>query len=411
MRADGSERLHGLDAVRGLALVLGVALHAAMSFMPGQQIWIVKDASSSEALGVFFFVTHMFRMMVFFVIGGFFARMLLEKRGPAGFVANRATRIALPLVVFWPILLAAIIAVTIWAAVQANGGALPTNAPPPPAPTLETLPLTHLWFLYLLLIFYAAALGVAGVAKLVDWNGGLRRALDAPVRWIAGSPLAPVLLAIPAAIAFWIEPEWRLWFGVITPDTGLVPNSMALTAFGAAFATGWLAQRQPVILARWSAWSPAFLIAAAALSVACLAYVGATPVIAPAAHDRARLIFGAGYAVTAWCWTLGLIGAGVRWFSNHSPARRWIADSSYWLYIIHLPIVMALQVVVAQLASPWWIKYPLVLVAAFTLMFASYQLLVRHSFVGRILNGRRPRGRDAPAPPLVSPAPLGGDTL
>src|SRR5262249_5654033 len=146
-------------------------------------------------------------------------------------------------------------------------------------------------------------------------------------------------------------------------------------------------------------------------SAACLAYAGPAPVIAPAAHDQARLIFGAGYAVAAWCWTLGLVGAGVRWFSGHSPARRWIADSSYWLYIIHLPIVMALQVVVAQLAWPWWVKYPLVLVAAFTLMFASYQLLVRHSFVGRILNGRRPRRGDAPLQPLVSPAPLGGDTL
>ena len=36
---DRSERLHGLDALRGGALLLGVVLHGAMSFFP-TQIWI-----------------------------------------------------------------------------------------------------------------------------------------------------------------------------------------------------------------------------------------------------------------------------------------------------------------------------------------------------------------------------------
>ena len=33
------ERLHGIDAIRGLALTLGVVLHATMSFFPGPGIW------------------------------------------------------------------------------------------------------------------------------------------------------------------------------------------------------------------------------------------------------------------------------------------------------------------------------------------------------------------------------------
>ena len=67
-----SERFHDLDAVRAGALLLGVALHTTMSFIE-PQVWLIKDASSSTGLAVLFYVIHMFRMMTFFVMAGFFA--------------------------------------------------------------------------------------------------------------------------------------------------------------------------------------------------------------------------------------------------------------------------------------------------------------------------------------------------
>jgi glucan biosynthesis protein C len=366
----------------------------------------VRDASQSPELAIFFFVTHMFRMTVFFVIAGFFGRMLLQRRGVGGFIANRAVRIAAPLVAFWPIILGCIIAVAIWAAIQAGGGHLAANAPPPPI-TVKTFPLTHLWFLYVLLIFYAAALLLRGVFAVIDGRGGLRRLLDAPFRWIADTGAAPLLLAIPEAVAFWLAPAWRPWFGVPTPDTGLIPDAVALTSFGVAFATGWLAHRQAdVLLAAWRRWWPHFLLGAAALSAVRLAMVGPLPLIDVAPHDARRLVFGGVYAVATWAWTLGLIGAAVRFFPGYSRARRWISDASYWVYIAHIPVVMALQAAVAPYPWPWELKYALVLLSAFALLFASYQLFVRYSFVGRILNGRRTRpNRNA------SLAGAAGDTL
>jgi peptidoglycan/LPS O-acetylase OafA/YrhL len=79
----------------------------------------------------------------------------------------------------------------------------------------------------------------------------------------------------------------------------------------------------------------------------------------------------------------------VRYLSDFNPARRYIADASYWLYLVHLPLILALQVVVAPLAWPWPVKFAVILGVAFPLMLASYQLLVRHSFIGAILNGPR----------------------
>jgi peptidoglycan/LPS O-acetylase OafA/YrhL len=409
---EASERLHGLDALRGTALLAGVALHATLSFMPGRPIWVAHDREPSYALAILFYVVHMARMPVFFLIAGFFARLALMRKGLGGFVADRLRRIALPLVLGWPLVFGTIVAVVVIGVLAANNWAPPPGPPPPPL-TLETFPLTHLWFLYVLLIFYAAALGLRGIVILLDWRGGLRRALDVPFRWLLSPPLAPLILAIPAALAFWFAPHWLMWFGVVSPDTGFIPNTIALAAFGTAFAAGWLAESQRVLLARWARWAPLFLLAGAGVSVLCLQIVGIEPVLDDAARDQTRLLYGCLYSFGAWCWTLSLVGGATAVLSGYSPTRRWIADASYWVYIVHFPIVTAFQFAVAGLEWPWPVKYALILAATLGLAFGSYQLLVRYSFIGWILNGRRRRRvRDAgPELGLPSPAPVGSDTL
>src|SRR5437899_3373303 len=68
------ERLHALDAVRGLALLLGIVLHATMSFIPAPtRFWIIQDTHPSMTLALLFFAIHVFRMTTFFVMAGFFA--------------------------------------------------------------------------------------------------------------------------------------------------------------------------------------------------------------------------------------------------------------------------------------------------------------------------------------------------
>jgi glucans biosynthesis protein C len=69
--------------------------------------------------------------------------------------------------------------------------------------------------------------------------------------------------------------------------------------------------------------------------------------------------------------------------------RRYIADSSYWIYLVHLPLVLVLQAAVSRLDWPWELKFAAVLGVGFAIMFATYELLIRHTFVGAVLNGRR----------------------
>ena len=109
---------------------------------------------------------------------------------------------------------------------------------------LPRFPLTHLWFLYVLLEFYAATLVLrAGVAWL-DRNGRIRAGVDRLIGLVMRSPLAPAILAVPIGIALSLDPTWLGWLGVRTPDQSLVTNLQALIGFGTAFGFGWLLHRQ-----------------------------------------------------------------------------------------------------------------------------------------------------------------------
>lgn len=385
MTQHSMERLHGLDAVRGLALMAGVVLHGAMAFLPGPQLWLVADSSRSTTLSVSFFVIHMARMTVFFLLAGFFGRLVMHRDGWATFARQRLVRIGVPMVLAWPLVFAAIVAVLIATA--------PPGASSGPGLTLASFPLTHLWFLYVLLILYAAMLLLRALVVAVDRSGMLRRAVDVGVRGVVG-PWAPLLLAVPVAWALYAHPYWAPWFGVPTPDFGFVPNRAALATYGLAFGIGWLLQRQHLLLlARVVRHWVLFLALAVAATVYCLATTSLDPFIMPMPFGSAKLQFAAAYAVGLWSWAFALVGIGLRFLGAPSPRRRYLADASYWVYLAHLPVVLVLQLLMRDWPLPWIVKFPLLLGVAMALLLISYQWLVRPTAIGALLNGRRhPRG-------------------
>jgi hypothetical protein len=97
------KRYHDFDALRAFAMLLGIALHALMSFVelpPG--IWPAQDVKQNTLLyGFGVHALHGFRLPLFFLMSGFFTSMLWRKRGLRKLIAHRAKRILLPLIVGW----------------------------------------------------------------------------------------------------------------------------------------------------------------------------------------------------------------------------------------------------------------------------------------------------------------------
>lgn len=88
------DRRHDLDALRAVAMLLGIGLHGVLSFVPFP--WPVQDSHQNESFTLFFFAVHGFRMPLFFLISGFFTAMLWRKRGLGSLISHRFRRIFLP---------------------------------------------------------------------------------------------------------------------------------------------------------------------------------------------------------------------------------------------------------------------------------------------------------------------------
>jgi glucan biosynthesis protein C len=386
LETNPSPRLDYLDAARAFALLLGIVFHASLSFSPYFMGWAVQDVSTSPLVADFFLVSHSFRMALFFLLAGFFSQGMLQRQGLGGFLRSRAVRIGGPFVVGWFLLRPLLVSGWIMGAASLRGDYDFWAGIRAGLATLHQLPAglftgSHLWFLYYLML-------VTGLLLL------LRRAvptalsarLAAAAGWLACSGWGLPLLVLPTAAALW---GMRYW-GLDTPDQSLRPHLPVLAIYGGFFALGWMLGRQPpeTIAALGRITVPRLLLLGAGL-VGTLKLSG---IQADPGHPHFQAAHGGFvFAYAALMWTLVALTLGVfrRFCSRPSPVIRYLADSSYWMYLIHLPVVVWLQVAVAEVPLHWSLK--LAFVSGTTIAFAlvTYDLLVRPTWLGLVLNGRR----------------------
>ena len=194
------DRLHALDAVRAFALLLGVVFHAGFSFIPGMipGLWAIVDTSPSTTISVLLFTAHIFRMSLFFLIAGFFARMLFHRRGTRGFWLE--SRQAHPGAADRRLARAGAVdpAVWLWGLTRTFGGTLPAAPPSMPPPPPGAFPLTHLWFLYYLLMLYVTVVTGRALVVALDRSGIVRRAVDRTIAGLVRSGAAALVLSAAA---------------------------------------------------------------------------------------------------------------------------------------------------------------------------------------------------------------------
>jgi hypothetical protein len=120
-----------------------------------------------------------------------------------------------------------------------------------------------------------------------------------------------------------------------------------------------------------------------------------------------RWAFSWAYNAAAWCWSFALIGLFTAHLGRHSPAMRYLADSSYWVYLVHMPMTIGFGAVLFGLPWPAGVKMLVNIAATTALSLASYHWLVRSTAVGLLLNGKR-HGRPRARAALPTAAPWAG---
>lgn len=393
-----SERLHGFDALRGALLLLGVLQHGSNPFNPVENFWPVIDSEKSYSIGGVAFVLHIFRMTAFFALAGFFARMVVNRRGVAGFAVDRFRRICLPLVIGWVAVIPLCLVIAGWTVPMNYNGEIPRGAYHPGWFDLNTLPLQHLWFLYILTLLCALVVLIKLALERIDRTGVISARFHGIARSILKSPAAMLVLAIPATLTVGLIPGWTSLKGMPTPEFGLFSVGRPMIVYGFAFLAGWAMHRHFDLHAMWMRWAFWSLAVALLLSLASLL------LLAPyyqTGHLPGRLssfVQAAVYVTACWAWTFALIGLSLRFLSGHSPARRYLADASYWIYLVHPPLLLLLGETLRTLDWPAWIKLLLAVGGTVAILLACYQLVVRYTFIGEALNGKRTR------PARVQPA-------
>ncbi len=376
-----ASRYHALDALRAAMMFLGIYLHAVVAYSPNGG-WPFKPPQLTTTLDLSMIVIHVFRMPVFYVMAGFFAALLLQRYGSRRAIANRFWRIAVPFVIGWIV----IYPLAMFLAAFGRRGLDPAIDFIVSGRFLDHAHPMHLWFLEYLIVFYVlAAIVVVALPRVVP--SGMRAVLLGLFRSAVRSVWAPLPLGVLSFLALLSMPH--AW---LDDPPGFVPAVRLVVAYGIPFGFGWLlfANADLLDVLRRRGW---LYMAVAVL--ACIAYL----VLLFSFADRGTAFYAlrAAHALAMWCLILGITGLFLRYLSGHSALRRYLCDSSYFLYIAHLPVILLFQLILLEVPLPPIAKIVLVLAATIAVLLPVYRCAVRPTFIGAVLNGRKYPGALAPA--------------
>ena len=367
-------RYHALDALRAAMMFLGIYLHAAVAYS-SEGGWPWRQQELTHSLDWSMSLIHVFRMPIFYAMAGFFAAMLLARYGFRRAAWNRFMRIVVPFVVGWMV----VWPLTILLAGFGYFGLERTLRGFASGRVFDFLGPTHLCFLeYLIVLYVLAAIAVALVPMLL--SEGVRKAVLRGFRAIMLSPWAPLVLAVPSFAAQLLMPNpW------IEDPPGFMPVFRLIAVYAIPFAFGWLLFLQSDLLETIAkrAWLYVPLAVVASVAYRFSYYL---PLDLPAV--RFTLIRGV-HAVAEWLLILGVAGLFLRYLGGHSPYRRYLCDSSYFLYIAHAPVILAFQLLLRDVPLPPLAKIVLALVGTIAVLMPVYRYGVRPTFIGAVLNGRR----------------------
>lgn len=376
------ERVHALDNLRAVAMLLGIVLHAALSFMTLPIPWIARDVGRSLGFDIMVGVIHGFRMQLFFFIAGFFGHLLWQRLGARNFLRQRWKRIGVPFLLGMVTLMPLIIVVWGWSETRAT--TRPTR-PQYGGLTVFSIPTGHLWFLEMLLLLYGGAALAAWACLKLDLTSWLPR-LDAAFDWFMRSFWKPLLLVPPTVLCLWGGP---MLGEIDAAGLRLLPAARAVVYYALFFLVGWWLHRRRHQLDALRGWLKTYfaLAAVAFLMLGACHLAQAKP--ADSNFLSIKLLALIAASLYAWTMTFAVTGWFMRFAGQHSSRVRYLADASYWCYLLHLPLVLWLQVVVANWTLNGWLKFSFIMAVNVVLLLVSYHWCVRYTWIGRLLNGPR----------------------
>ena len=358
-------RLHNLDFLRALAMMMGLVIHAPILFtMPDLAKEFQIESIDPPETWVWLMLTFIsnWRMPLFFLLSGFFAVLVIEKKGNPYFINDRIIRIGLTCLVFS-------------AFYDISDGRFDFTT-------------MHLWFLYELMIFvfcfsllYKIKVFKDLVCKIISPKIFLIISLwliaTVPLAHILNNSFNPYAL-MPSETFFSLKPgNLVYYFSYFLLGVLLYSNQKIFTK---------LSENKTITLLGILSVLAYF----AQLYAGSLLYSEVEDIrkITSMKFDTVQVLFNAftrGANTILWC--LFFIGLASKFIQSSSATLRWFVELSYPIYIVHvipLPIISAgfYEAGLSQISN-----FLLTIIIGFIVCVFLYYIFIKFTPLNWLLNG------------------------
>jgi peptidoglycan/LPS O-acetylase OafA/YrhL len=375
--ASTHERIHAMDSLRAIMMMLGLVLHSAITYgvYDYRGGWSLKDPNAtSYSMDWLVSFIHIYRMPLFFLVAGFFGALLFYKRGAQKMIKNRLTRILYPFLVFL-FLLAPLINFSFsftWTTFDSNTGWETVNGMLPTFSSYLPKSTFHLWFLYYLLMITLISFGVG---LLFGKMPIVRKNILNVFNPIAHQPFLKLFVfsGLTFIMLYLMDDTW------VATSIAFQPDIKTLIFYSYFYLFGWILYKSRQPLEQLVQYDWLFTI---------LGLVLLTGKFLISSQLGTELVMALN-SILVWLFSFGITGLFIRYGSNHSHIMRYISDASYWFYLLHLPLTAFLPGMIAGWNLPAEIKFLFVMTISTLICWFTYHYFIRSGFIGKFLNGRR----------------------
>ena len=366
------KRYYAFDSLRATMMILGVVIHSSMSYSSSNDMmWPLRAKDTSDVFYYLVDFIHSFRMPVFFLIAGFFGAFLFYEKGPEQMLKNRFRRILLPFLVFI-LVLNPFVAYAFKYCDAIFDGRAPITIGQHFSLFLSYVPfrLFHLWFLYYLFII---SILMYLMSKLTKQFSALF--IDKLFEGTFKNPLYRLLVL--TSVSFFI----LFLFGAKSFETSIswLPNLGILSYFLCFYITGWMLYRKRELVNSLTNFDIPIAIFGMIAFCFKMNYNNEMSLI------NLQIV----NSIITCSLSLGIIGLFLRFTDIPNNNVKFFVNSAFWVYLIHFFFAILLTGLIDEFTVSVYLKFLIVLSFTSVICLISYQFLVRKSFIGVFLNGKK----------------------
>lgn len=359
MKLSDPNRLHSLDALRGIAMLFGIFVHIALCYCVFcSKFWLIQDHYQTIIFDIIVLIIRSCRMEIFFFMAGFFANYMLKTKGDSYFIKNRILKILMPFIVFEPLML-------IFIPLSIQQSILNNNI-------YQFRPF-HFWFLYYLLCIYISVYIFKIIKKIsfLDIHNKITNTFNKIFNYkyhIFILSFITLLLLI------------TMNFIIIDTPFGFSIEYKLLIHYSIFFYFGWAVKDNPNILNIINNNKLYYLI----LAMPNVVFIIISTFKFSDNYSNNLLYFTIHivmfkfcYAICIWCLLLSTIGFFEKYFNKENKLFTYLSSASYWMYIIHLPLIFFLQYNLKNFIVFGWLKPIIIFLITVIILLTSYYYITK----------------------------------